>query len=599
MTCGVALLLHAFTCGYMLCFSATYGIMPPDEAKVLRIWSPGVCAGVCGLLALLHAHGVAMIVYRQSRRVAPSPKPRRPSTLALYAQLFAHDGAFGIHGRQYEVRLVVKQALQLPLQAYRAYRLSALLVHPGYSVAFASTLAINCIALPGWMWRGHWQRSRRWGASIVDVVASFLLGVGLPLLIVGNAIVAFFFSSQRDALIYDHKWLNTFILIGRYVAITSAADLMVYTILNVAFWTALQTLAMASSRSLMVSVPTEMTTHWLRLPYTIYSVGLGILVLGASISSIVARATCDAGCELQTYPWFSTDCHCIMYTLTCNQTTNVSSSDNIHALLATNFTDVFDLTIRECRLPHGLNASLLDTFTQLYSLRLWRTSTVEWDAPTLPSSVCAVYLQDLPLQAVPRLLWPPTTGLQYIFLRNASLSMNQTLPLWTTLTQLDVSGAQLGAIPDHIWSLPITTLSWNSNALTALPLQLFNVPTLGSVYLFNNSITELPPMLATTFWPKGLQSIYLNGNPLTTLPSTLPFEWLNSSRLVIRDTLFCTRLAGRPPTNTLEVNIVANMEAICGHDCGVGCLGRLVGNTECDNQCNTPACAFDGGDCDM
>ncbi|KDO34730.1 hypothetical protein SPRG_00792 [Saprolegnia parasitica CBS 223.65] len=93
----------------------------------------------------------------------------------------------------------------------------ALLVHPGYSVAFALTLVINCMALPLWMRLGHWQRSRRWGAIVIDVIASFLLGARSPR------------------------------VSGRYMAITSGADFVVHTILNAAFWAALQTLAIAGS----------------------------------------------------------------------------------------------------------------------------------------------------------------------------------------------------------------------------------------------------------------------------------------------------------------------------------------------------------------
>ncbi|OQS05317.1 hypothetical protein THRCLA_02532 [Thraustotheca clavata] len=88
------------------------------------------------------------------------------------------------------------------------------------------------------------------------------------------------------------------------------------------------------------------------------------------------------------------------------------------------------------------------------------------------------------------------------------------------LSMLDITGANSTSIPETILDEPLVKLSWSNNALTSLPIELFEMPMLETLYCFNNSITSLRDGLAGN-WSASLENVYLNGNPLQSLPMTV------------------------------------------------------------------------------
>ncbi|OQR97526.1 hypothetical protein ACHHYP_10730 [Achlya hypogyna] len=609
--------------------------VPAYHAKVLFIWSRSACASACFILAALHFLGITFVLARPrpSARIAPGPSVNDVNPMQAQTPSWSLYGFFGLYGPYYELRLVLKQSVQIPLQAYRAYELSRLLTNQWYSLLFGLVLAGNCIALPLCL-SVRRRHTRRWSGAIVDALFGFCMSIGLPLATVLGAIIDMYFRTDRRQLLSDRIWLNSSILLARFLVIDSAEDALILLVLQCTFWLSLYTLSAGirverghekrrstvsfrsshnttSTRSSQsrFSLPSSLvlqllpeaqrqlaairhTSFW--RPLALVSYAIAGIVLSVVAASFV-RETCHPGCHLQSYPWFTSHCSCIMYTLDC-KALGVTDVDEFIALHLTN---VFDLTLARCPLPEGLNASTLARLTSIYSLQMSETQTARWDLSpdALPRSLFALYLQSVPLTAIPTILHDLPPNLLYLFLRGVSLSDNKTLPAWSGLTILEITGAGLTEIPAEVLRQPLTHLSWDDNALTELPTALLVSSTLHSVSCINNAITTVPLFA----WPASLQQLLLNGNPLSELPATLPFQWINKAKIVIRDTPYCNNLLVSTPADnwtSLDHLIHANVGSICSNDCGVGCTIDRVGDGNCDLQCNVSKCYFDSGDCD-
>ncbi|OQR97528.1 hypothetical protein ACHHYP_10728 [Achlya hypogyna] len=608
--------LHALTAFFLAALCFVYWVLPPSEEVVFGIYNRRVSLSTTTCLFFLHVHGMYLILWPHGPgRVSPetsAPQKRRfPWHHRWYRLVFSRYGPLGLYGPLYSVRVAAKLLCQLPMQVYTAYQMSCLLTTPASAFLCSFVLGLNCSVLPVLLHLPS-AYARRWAPATFQAVTDFALSTGIPLALVLPAVTEYYILGDKSVST-DHVWLNRNVMLGRFIAMTSLFDVFAFSLFFFMCYFSLVTLNYGirvrkghqlehrQSLALGMALSTRIETQgWAvrGIPILFYALALttSAVLVGVAAASLWRRP-CAPGCKLQTYPWFALDCTCIMYSLNCLQ----SPIDDIDVFIQTQLRDVFDLSVQQCHLPHGLAATTMRVLTNIYSLSLDTTSTIDWDisSEVMPPSLFAIYVSNMPMPWLPRALDHSVIKAQYVFLRNLSFSGNKTLGGWPDLTRLFANGLGLLELPTEARARTLTQVGLDNNALTELPIDVLGLPLLTSLSLINNSITRV--VLASL--PKVVRNVYLNGNPITTID--VPFELLRSYRLSLRDTPFCNRLLElgntTPPVTKLtsiEAQVLAaDLVGICGHECAIGCHAYQVGNGQCNPHCHTPACFFDKGDC--
>ncbi|KDO17064.1 hypothetical protein SPRG_17513 [Saprolegnia parasitica CBS 223.65] len=608
-------LLHALSVFYLMAMLIVYWMLPPSEMRIFNIYSRQLSFGVSMALGLLHLHGIGLVLVPHEHR---DERRHERSGCCIwhhrwYRLAFGRYGPFGLYGPLYSVRLACKLVLQLPMQIYRAYQMSRLLTTPTLAFACTFVLGLRCSILPALL-RLPSAHARRWTPAVFEAMIDFTLSTGIPLCLIYPALHDYYLAGNKD-MAQNHIWLNRSILLGRFVAMTSLLDVFASSFFFVTSYFSLVALnhgirvskghyvqhRKSLEHGLEISARIE-TQTWLvqrsNKVFWLVALSASAVLIGVASTSLY-RAPCPSGCKLQTYPWFALECTCIMFTLNCKQ----HDVGDVDAFVAANLTHVFDLSILQCHLPHGLSATTMRSLENVYALALDATATVSWDVPrdAMPSSLFAVYLYNMAMPSLPTAIADAWPNLQYLFLRNLGFGQNKSVGHWPQLSQLFLVGLNLTDAPLEALAPTLTEVVLDNNALRELPLALFSLPQLTILSLINNSISELP----FTALPPTLRHVYLGGNPIQHVPANLSLELFLSARLDLRDTPFCNRLltydAARHAAwalSPIERDIVAmGAEDLCGRACNVGCHPYQIGNGQCNLPCFTPACAFDEGDC--
>ena len=68
--------------------------------------------------------------------------------LRIYFRFFGPDGIIGRRGHFFEIKLWLRELMEMVSQSSKAIEISNGLSHPGYSLAYAIVLAMNCIGVP-------------------------------------------------------------------------------------------------------------------------------------------------------------------------------------------------------------------------------------------------------------------------------------------------------------------------------------------------------------------------------------------------------------------------------------------------------------------
>jgi hypothetical protein len=291
---------------------------------------------------------------------------------------------------------------------------------------------------------------------------------------------------------------------------------------------------------------TTKTKHLLlflqRYLWTITFVLTSVFLIYVACASILSREPCAPGCLDQTYPWFSTDCHCLHAQIDCRHTPlGHGHTHDINSYIQRHFSHAAYLDIVVCPLPQGVSMSTFHTLRALHWLTLNETTTVEWNV--LPSDLPKdVYIIELVNQAMPRiplLLEHPPPSVMTISLDNVTLLDDSELPERPHVYCLYLNNMNWTYIPPTVLTMPvIEKLMMNDNALTTLPDALLHMKTLKFVSVENNVIAEISRIWATM----SLRELILDGNPLMAFPDVVPVSWLISGRIQIRRTPLCERI---------------------------------------------------------
>ncbi|CAK4066278.1 unnamed protein product [Aphanomyces euteiches] len=615
-----AFMLHAGSFLYLICLAVVYYGLPDDQIQILHTFLPRVNSGIFVILACLNLRGMYWILYPRAinTSVLVYDPNANPSTFPdkvwhLYVRCFSRYGLFGLHGELYDVRVAAKHVVQVISQVVQAHEMSLYLTQPTASAAYTVILGFGCVIMPLFLFSSN-PLVNRWGSTITDAFLNFFLCAGFALMLLFRAITDYYFSGNDDFL-WNRVWLNQMIMLARAVSIKSPLELLSTVFLFVSCFISLKNLHAAVHAKVKDVDSTHTSTH-----LSILALGkitnkeqiititrrtlLGVSAAASALifalaATSVHREACPPGCLLQTYPWFSQTCNCVMMRQNC--LLHPIPNNDVDNFITTRLSNVFDMTVSQCELPQGLAASTLQRLNNLYSLTFRRTNTVVWNAQPsdVPDSQFVLYLIDQVMPAVPTILQANSKGLKFILLRNITLTRNLTIPPLAGLFQIDLTNMTLDVVPPFLLASDILTdVSLDYNHIQEIPMEIISMTSLQALYLTFNAITTIPSALTTTF-PPTLKTLALGGNPIDTLPTDFDFELLQSRRITIDGTPLCLRILKAVAANEadklsqLEQQIASHIKTICQFDCAVGCTSKRLGNTQCDPVCMTRACNFD------
>ncbi|KAG9413411.1 hypothetical protein AC1031_012628 [Aphanomyces cochlioides] len=442
----------------------------------------------------------------------------------LYVRCFSRYGLFGLHGELYDVRVAAKHVVQVISQVVQAHEMSIYLTQPTASAAYTVILGFGCVIMPLYLFASS-PLVNRWGSSITDAFLNFFLCAGFALLLLFRAITDYYFSGNDDFL-WNRVWLNQMIMLARAVSIKSPWSSSRRDVESAHTSTHLSILALdkITNKEQIITIT--------RRTLLGVSVVVSALIFALSATS-VHREACPPGCLLQTYPWFSQTCNCVMMRQNC--LLHPIPNNDVDNFITTRLSNVFDMTVSQCELRQSLAANTLQRLNNLYSLTLRRTNTVVWNAQPsdVPDSQFVLYLIDQVMPAVPTILQANPKGLKYILLRNITLTRNLTIPPLAGLFQIDLTNMTLDVVPPFLLASDILTdVSLDSNHIQEIPMEIISMTSLQALYLTFNSITTIPSVLTTSF-PPTLKTLALGGNPIDTLPTDFDFALLQSRRITI------------------------------------------------------------------
>ncbi|ETW01236.1 hypothetical protein H310_06822 [Aphanomyces invadans] len=148
----------------------------------------------------------------------------------FYRQYFGPRGAFSRRGMHYEVRLLVRECIVLPMQFVRGYKVSTLLVGP-LTMAHGIVFGLHCVVVAPWIvWnfaciRYNFGLVRVFRERLVVTIILFdlVLGVVLPLSL---AVPVIYNLVSDPSIIHDQAWDVYAISVIKAMLIMTLADLI-------------------------------------------------------------------------------------------------------------------------------------------------------------------------------------------------------------------------------------------------------------------------------------------------------------------------------------------------------------------------------------
>ncbi|OQS05635.1 hypothetical protein THRCLA_02266 [Thraustotheca clavata] len=322
-----------------------------------------------------------------------------------------------------------------------------------------------------------------------------------------------------------------------------------------------------------------------------------LVLLGAVFESL-APITCPPGCLANTHPWFAAgNCHCTHFQVNCKKL-NISSDDQMDAILEKLDGDLLVLHVVDCDLQNGLTRKALKDLTNLFMLRIEFTNLTTWDYEyVLPPSLQVLELRYTQLQTVnyfyfmlPRALWtlPPSLAslsIDHSSIFNLPLNLSWPQLIDVNVIHLRITHSNLTDVPPLTAFTQLAHLNLKYNNITTLPASL--PPTLNYLDISNNQITSLPQTVINGFLAKPFK-IVLASNPISTLDKSVIVHTILNDWVDIAETPLCNSLYNLLPTS--------QHNRICYTTCALYCPKAALGDFLPDKECYNVACSFDLGD---
>ena len=189
-------------------------------------------------------------------------------------------------------------------------------------------------------------------------------------------------------------------------------------------------------------------------------------------------------------------------------------------------------------------------------------------------------------------------GNEYIFfleLDNNNISnISPSISSSKTLAELRMSNNTLYELPNELFRLNIMLLHADGNDIKKIPTAIGDATSLQYLKLQNNNnITNIPSEVGNLV---KLVDFDIRHNAIEVLPNILDsLEALE--RIYLHNNPVCSNGWIESSASKKMQDLIKHNGAGCVPQCSIYCPNRYKQDGECDSECNSGACEYDGGDC--
>lgn len=174
-----------------------------------------------------------------------------------------------------------------------------------------------------------------------------------------------------------------------------------------------------------------------------------------------------------------------------------------------------------------------------------------------------------------------------LFLDNNNISsVSKSVRAAASLRYFSISNNSVASLPKELFSPTSHIIRVDGNRLRRLP-DVGGASALWWLWINNNNVAELPESVAKLL---RLEELDARHNPLAALPPALG-DLPALKRVYVDGTPVCAD--GRWGEQAWERRV----EGGCTAQCSRYCQDKFLGDKQCIAECNSEACAYDGGDC--
>ncbi|ETV99567.1 hypothetical protein H310_08226 [Aphanomyces invadans] len=528
---------------------------------------------MCSAVGMLHVYGLVNLIRnrrlktRLGRVRAAQVKPKSTRSgfesshrvvwwlYKAYTKHWTGKGEFGIQGEFFSLRTSISHGLSIASHTYQAFIVSFMSTSTRLNLLMAGCIAASCVITPVLFAVKMRPVLQRTAAIWSTVGFTAIFECGLPWVSVAPYLSYFSWdeAAQMNSL-YDDVWFYDAALLGRRLFLNDIGDLWSRLLPCVLAYFSLTNLDdivslahdyhdtratyavrhhpplyprmtppppshVQDAQSTKLKQGLRFAVAWSRIVGLVW--GAAIVGLAVSFSGVTTmfQVTCPHGCLSRVYPWFATDCRCVVQVVNC-YARGIDQDDVPRVLETLDPHNVELLIVAHCA---NLIVPRLDRFRSLFGLELYNSTISEWPmaaaitADKFPT-LSYLLLVDTNLTEVPAALYqvpfPPT--LLDIEIVNASLATisNDTIAAWAGLNTLFLESCHMTTMPDLGQLSVLNQLSLNMNALTtangianlhallaldvsrnphleALPNDLTSLPVLAAVFAELTNVTTV------------------------------------------------------------------------------------------------------------
>lgn len=607
-----SILISCRICGVLSCFLMACAHLSlsfvPEASQGLNLYAPFLVGWVFTGLMGLHLTGLVKMCRFNRRLIQPQGTMTQLRKKSLYARYFGRDGLFGRRGEYYNLRIILREAIELPSQSYQAYLVSQRVPNQIFPMLYGLIIAFDCIVVPLLLTSPRLTLlSQRNGVLLLDILTDITVGAILPL----TLMVPIFYQMFRDfRQIFQPAFAAEVISTVRHLMITSPLDLFISVIplifchflINTVHYNYMDgndRLMQSISHIKVVSTKPQLFRLG-RLFCTMCSAVWGIFLLIQAFKAPTATS-CEGVlnqiCTKQVHPWFeSNQCKCLAFDIHCSALQHeMNSSHSVYQLvdsIAQTQEKLLYLSIRQCPLkeipPSVLNLhELLQLNVEQCPIASFELPVHQWSS-LLTLSMDYTALSQLPetlKHLPPRLSTLSLSGLEMKHLPS------WTSDAWSSLMAFNLDDADLNAFPGEIlhWKRLRHLHLMGNPKIQSIPDDIKRLGGLKSIHMDGCRLTSLPSTFTSL---KKLQTVTFGKNQLQQVPWTMVEMQSWNSRFNYE--LF---LVGNPVCQEKEYQGLKACQT--SFSCAQTCPPKLLANNQCEHGCNTTACSFDAGDCFM
>ncbi|GLE03165.1 hypothetical protein PINS_up012044 [Pythium insidiosum] len=503
---------------------------------------------------------------------------------------------FGVYSHHFAVIYVVREIVELCMQTYQAYSLSASVPREWINDLAVGAIVANALSTPllSWLVRDRAVSTRRMTCLVVDALLDLAHSVVIPFCV----FLPYWLVYDPAKRYFEYKylmndvWYVNAVRESRQVLITSWLDFAstILPHLNLVSYLRLARSLVRRRRAntkptpigpTMTKVsedPEESHPKATMRRHRVWTlVHAGFIIFGAGVLAVHLQARSKTrnplpGCQLHLDPWFATNYSCSVLYVNCYRRQIPGAISELETSLANlERSSVMVLVLMHC--PALEVPPIVREFSRLQGFEIYNSTIVEWSNAArieagLSERLSYVYFTRTHLSGLPRGVHhtnlPSSLAYLAFFYTNLTMLPDDIDQEWTghEWDYIAVSDSGLQMLPLAFARVQVRQLSLVGNALRSIDDAIFRDAAISWLALSNNPLTRLPEVLGDT---SKMWYFFAEQTNISAIPAALQ-KWAVQQR-GLEDSSWQGSLFGSPfCQDSLDVDAV--LKRLCETDYG-------------------------------